>query len=340
MTRARSMRLGLPILFAIALAPAPALAEAARLIDALVKTAGLTAKDVSKAGDKPLARELEVGDRSRSAAFAGVIRIQSDGAALTRGLLRNGVDAPNRGIFSDPAQPGDVAQLTFPDDDMKELPDCRVASCKFKLSQDGIDTARAIDWSGSGAGAEFNRRFRAQAIGYVDGYRSAGNANLIRYADKPQPVALADTIAALSREFSAFGRLAPGFVGYLNSYPGGRRPSMNESIVWSIEDFGYRPTLAIDHVFVDEAPETEGARSLMAVKTIYANHYLAGRIQMGAVVDGQSAFGVPGSFIVLVDRIEFDDTLGSIKRSLLGRGLGSDVEDRLKELRGLADGAL
>ena len=105
-----------------------------------------------------------------------------------------------------------------------------------------------------------------------------------------------------------------------------------------MKNFGYRPTLAIDHVIVDRDPEPSGARSLVAVKTIYANHYLAGRVQLAVVLDGKAALGIPGRFVLMVDRIRFDDRLGGFKRGLLARGLASDVGERLQLLRTLADG--
>jgi hypothetical protein len=146
------------------------------------------------------------------------------------------------------------------------------------------------------------------------------------------------TIESIVGQFEAFRRHAPAFSAYLLSYPEGRLPNMSESILWSIKDFGYRPTLAIAHLVVDPEPETKGAIALLAAKTIYANHYLAGRVQMGAVLDGAVAFGIPGNFILLVDRIEFDDSLSGFKRSLLVRGLVSDIESRMERLRNIADG--
>jgi hypothetical protein len=132
-------------------------------------------------------------------------------------------------------------------------------------------------------------------------------------------------------------RRSPEFSEYLVSYPAGGRQSVSSSMTWAVMDFGYRPTLSIDHFFIDRAPEGAGILALIAAKTIYANHYLAGRLQVGVLIDGAEALGVPGHFIVLVDRIRFDDKLSGFKRSLLARGLSSDVEGRLKFLRSLAD---
>ena len=76
---------------------------------------------------------------------------------------------------------------------------------------------------------------------------------------------------------------------------------------------------------------------LAAAKTIYANHYLAGRVQLGAVLDGAAALGVPGHFLVLVDRVQFDDVLNGFKRKLLGQGMAKSLRERLTLVRDLAD---
>jgi hypothetical protein len=98
-------------------------------------------------------------------------------------------------------------------------------------------------------------------------------------------------------------------------------------------DIGFRPTLTVDHVVVSGESADRGLPSAMALRTIYANHYLAGRLQLAGVIDGPTVFGVPGRFVLTVDQILFDDELGRIKRSLLGRGLRSKVADRLTGVR-------
>ena len=259
------------------------------LVDELVKTGGFARADLEGMGDKPLARELAVPDRTTQAAFVGIIRIRSDGAALAdtlaapeRAPLAKGTHG--RGRFHDPPQPSDVAGIEFSAADLEVLADCKVAACKSKLGRAGIDALGAIDWSQPDAGDRFTKGFRNEALAYVEGYRKSGNASLIVYADKSKPTSLAATIESLMKQFTAFQRQAPGFSKYLTSYPAGRRPGMSDTIMWRIADFGYRPTLVIDHLVVDRQPEVAGATALVAAKTIYADHYLAGRIQMGAVV--------------------------------------------------------
>jgi hypothetical protein len=324
------------------LAPGSGAAEPA-LADELVGAAGFPRAEIESLGEAPLVRDLAVDDPGREAALAGIVRLRSDGAGLAAALasperapLAKGVHA--RGRFHDPVQPGDVSGIEFAPDELEALADCAAAACKFKVGRRGLDGLAAIDWSRPEAGDEFTARFRSEALAYVDGYRKQGNASLALYADKPEPSALGTVIEALVADFPGFARRAPGFTKYLLSYPAGRPPGTSDAIVWQIADFGYRPTLVIDHLVVDRDTEVAGAPVLAAAKTIYANHYLAGRIQMGAVVDGAAALGAPGHFLVLIDRIAFDDELTGFKRKLLSGGLRDSLVARLAYLRALADG--
>lgn len=330
------------ILVACALAASASHADAASLVDDLVKTAAFSKADFQGIGDAPMVRELDVPDPSRHAAFAGIVRIRSDGTALVDALaaperapLPKGTHS--RGRFHDPPKPADVASLEFSDADLEVLADCKTGACKFKLGRTGIESLGAFDWSQPDAGDRFVERFRSEALAYVGRYQKEGNAGLVVYADKSRPDPLGPTVESLVRQFDVFQRQAPGFSNYLLSYPTGRRPGMSDAIVWQLADFGYRPTLVIDHIVVDRQTEAAGATALAAVKTIYANHYLAGRVQMGAVLDGEVALGVPGHFLLLVDRIAFDDELSGFKRTLLGRGLRDSLLARLEFLRTLAD---
>jgi hypothetical protein len=327
----------------IAAAPASRAQTPPPLIEELVKTAGFGRAEIEASGDAPLVRELAVTDPSRRTALAGMVRIRSDGAALADALAAP-EQAPlpkgthGRGRFHDPPRPEDVAGLEFSAAELEVLADCEPSACKFKMGREGIEALAAIDWSQPGAGDDFHGRFRSEVLAYVEAYREKGAAALILYSDKSTPVSLAATLDSLLREFDVVERQAPGFWNHLLRYPTGRRPGMSDAIVWQVADFGYRPTLVLDHVVVERRPEVAGASALAASKTIYANHYLAGRIQVGAVVDGPAALGVPGHFILLVDRIAFDDALSGFKRKLLGNGLRSSLSDRLEFLRTLADG--
>jgi hypothetical protein len=324
------------------LVPTSTLAEMTPLLRDLVETAGFSKKSIERIGDDVLVKELEVENSSRRAAFAGLVRIGTPGAGLADALetldlatIPGAVDGFGR--FGDPPKPADIASLVFSDDDLEVLAECQVEACKFKLDQEGIVQVREIDWDRADAGERFAKLFRDGALNYVRAYREKGNSALIVYDDKSSPVSIAQTLDRLEEQFSELEEEEPRLAAFVTSYPQGRGPAMSDTIVWSVKNFGYRPTVSIDHVVVDRDPETPGATALVTSKTIYASHYLAGRLQLAAVLVGQEALGLPGFYLLLIDQMEFDGHLNGFKRSLLGRGLRDDVKQRMKLLRVLAD---
>jgi hypothetical protein len=323
--------------------PVNVYAESSPLLKDLLDAAGFTQRDVERIGSDADAHEIKVADRSRGVAFAGLVRLRTDGMGLAdavdqMNLVKSPLQAHAFGRFENPATLSDVETLTFSDSDLEVLADCELHNCKFKLSREGIDSLGSIDWQNEQAGDKFTGLFRKEAVDYVNGYREKGADGLLLYNDKSEPQDLGAALASLISTFEKVNRFAPEFSSYLVDYPTGNRSGLTESIIWSIMDFGYRPTLAIDHIIIDRAPEEDGIQALIAAKTIYANHYLAARVQIGILVDGAQAFGTDGHYILLIDRIGFDDKLGGFKRKLLARGLSSNVEDRLDFLRSLADG--
>jgi hypothetical protein len=310
-------------------------------LDALVKRAELDAGAIRDMGDGPLVSELDVGDRSTRASFAGLIRIDGDTEVLRRRIMASdghdvGGEADRSGFFSDPATEADLADLAFDDGDYEVLSECEPASCKFKLTRKGIERIGAIDWTAEDADVRFNELLRCQLVAYVQAYRSEGDSGLIVYADKPEPYSLAGGTRTLLQDLTALRAEAPGLYAYITSHPEGRPAGVSDRIYWSIKSFGYRPTFAVEHILISHEPEFEETETLLVFKTIYLSHYLAARIQVGGLIDGGKAFGVANTYAIMIDRMLFDGKLNGFERKLLGRGLKMDLDKRLRFIRSLA----
>lgn len=341
--RARSRILlfgGLLALVGAAVAPTAAFAEANEVGRQILAFTGISDKQIRSLGDEVLVVELPVSDRSRQAAFAGLVRVPEGSAAL---FSRHDADqapallTPKQfGAFTAPAGDEDLARLELPRDDYEVLAECEPAACRFKLGASGIAFTRSLDWNQSTAPKRFLDWFRGSLDGDVSRYRSEGLAALITYADKPRPYPVAEGIRQLEQQSAPILGLHPSIEAYLETYPEAKPEGVTDRIIWTVSDFGYRPTLSVDHSVVGGSSATEGLGSAMVLRTLYANHYLAGRLQLGTVIEGETVFGVPGHYVLTVDQMLFDDELGGMKRSLLGRGLKSNVSDRLENLRKLA----
>lgn len=322
----------------VTLPPGAAIASPNEAGRRILETTGLSLDAIRGIGDAPLIVELDVPDRSRQAALVGLMRVGADPTPLFRspvGPTAPPLTLPERfGTFS-PAEPGprDLAGLRLAEDDYELLERCRPSDCRFKLDAEAIEAVQSIDWSASDAEQEFLEFFRRSLDADVAQYRDRGLEGLITYADKPRPFPVADGVRRLQRETAPLLELYPDIRAYLDAYPAPTPASVSDHLVWTLSDFGFRPTLSVDHLVVGESGHAEGLRSAVVLRTIYASHYLAGRLQLAGVIDGEKVFGVPGHFVLAVDQILFDDEVGRFKRMLLGRGLASTIEDRLIALR-------
>ena len=289
---------------------------------------------------KPKVIELEVPNRSRQASFAGMVRLPGSGSELFPGP-----DSPppfikpsQVGYFSQPARIDNLASLELADDDYGVLAECKPAKCRFKLDIRGIEEAESIDWKGPGARADFLGWFRAFLLRSTAAYRSQGTAGLITYADKKAPYPVARGVRLLQEAAQPILSRYPAMQAALAGGPkisstAGPEGLRSDRMLWSVSDFGYRPTLSVGRVIISHESGELGLGAAMAIQNIYANHYLAGRLQLGGVLRLRDRAGRTSEFFWLLDQILFDDELGSFKRSLLARGLKSEVQARLAEIR-------
>ena len=306
---------------------------------ALLTYLGIDEKKLASLGGDPLVVEIPVEDRSRQAAFAGLVRVPLDGAKLFFGSAPssppNLIDPASWGYFSKPAALENLASLDLAADDYEVLAECEPANCRFKLDATGIQETRSIDWKSKGADQRFLAWFRDFLVQSVARYRKEGVGGLPTYADKKQPFPVARGIARLAQEAAPLLGLYPGIQTELGQAPPlvDPTPPASDRVLWSISDFGYRPTLSVDRVIVRSGPDNTNLGGIMAMENLYSNHYLAGRLQMGGTFRRENESGKSQDYFWVLDQILFDDKLSGLKRSLLSRGLKSNLSDRLKAIR-------
>ncbi len=131
---------------------------------------------------------------------------------------------------------------------------------------------------------------------------------------------------------------------YLENYPADRPAGLREILFWSEDDLpSLKPTFTIEHEVVYSPPELPGS-TLIAVKQLYADHYLDGALDLTAVVD--QVVGQPGAtggiYLVLVRRWHFDSDFpggwllnvrGKVSGSLSDRTIALLRDDKLRTER-------
>ena len=140
----------------------------------------------------PVTKLLD-SDPTQEVAVFGAIWIAASPAAYVR-LVQDIEHFESGGAFhrtkriGNPASIADFAMLELPEDDVRDLRDCRVGSCDVKLGADALRTLREeVDWGKPSANADVNAIFIRLAVKYVNGYLMGGNAELAIYRDKDRP---------------------------------------------------------------------------------------------------------------------------------------------------------
>jgi hypothetical protein len=305
-----------------------------------LRNVGFSSEEIAAAADAPVVAEVEASSGPRQLAVAGLVHVDATPDRIADWLRRGHglVDhsaVQQSGTFSDPAIAADVAGFRLPESDLELLRECRPGRCKFKLGKLGFETFGAIDWSAPDAGQRASAAAGARMIEYVSAYRARGNAALITYTDKKQPMSLATGVRSLLADAKYVTRYLSALDRHFDRFPEDSAPGAEDILHWSVADYGYRPVTDLVHtvVYVPAAPEDPGPRVVIAQKHLFTSHYFLARVEFIALFAADAGGSPSGTYLVYLDRSLFDDDLGGFKRGLLVRGVLKDVEARLGALR-------
>ena len=221
--------------------------------------------------------------------------------------------------ISDPPKLEDFAQMTLPEEDIRDLRRCRVGNCDVKLSAEGLQIMRTqVRWRTPTEKSDANAVFRRLAFEYVMGYRQGGNARLAVYRDSESPLFVAN-------EFRSMIERAPSLMGmpdlqqYLLGYPTATLSGSSDFFYWQETRFGLKPTIRINHLVVQDRP----GQTVVASKMLYATHYFWAALEQ-RLLQSDPARG-PGFWFVTISRSRIDGIKGLIGRLARGR-VRSDSE--------------
>jgi hypothetical protein len=288
---------------------------------------GFTAREIADVGrERPVARVLDT-DR-RQVAVIGAVKIRAPRERLaarvrTIDYLKGGGNILEVGQFGRTPSAGDLDRLPFEPYDL-DLRTCRAGDCRVRLSSDDIARFhRDVNWRSSSWQAESAAVWREVLSGYASGYVAKGPATLPVYANKEEPLAVADERALLLQE-SAILACAPDLQAYLRDPARPRPPGFETFTYWSLEDFGIRPVIRIIHQGTYQ-PRTPGAPLVVTTDQIYAAHYLDAAVGLAFAVD------VPGEegkafYLVLTTRARTRSLTGFLRTMVRSR-----VQDRSRD---------
>jgi len=116
---------------------------------------------------------------------------------------------------------------------------------------------------------------------------------------------------------------------HLRDYPRTRFGGARDRLHWNVRSHGYRPVTSILHTVAFDPGAGEPTR-LIAAETLYSSHYFYARLQLlGLYQDSEER---EQSYAIYVDRLLFDDKVGSIQRRILRSHVVGDVGKRLEQV--------
>lgn len=99
--------------------------------------------------------------------------------------------------FSNPPEVEDLAILTLPPQEIRDLAACEPGQCHFKLSRRQMELLQKLDFSAPDIEQQANAAMRAMLRDYARAYEADGNRAMIVYADRGKGVDCAAQFAEI-----------------------------------------------------------------------------------------------------------------------------------------------
>lgn len=286
------------------------------LPDVLVRRAmGLSAGDMrALASGVAVVRSLETPVRQEFA-HLGAVRIN---APYERFLERfrdierfeRGPGVPQIGRVGMTPRLDDLAPLQLPPGDVRSLAACRPGSCDVQLGAAVIARfQKEVKWSSPDAPRHVNDITRQMLVDLVRAYQTGGDAALGQYNDGTEPLGVAEQFRALLASSGGLPIPVPDLIAFLRDYPRSRPPGVEDFLYWTVVDFGFKPTIRLNHVVVYRLAPGLPAAYAIAIKQLYASHYFHSTLEIRFLIDDSSA-PRGGTWLLSVTRSRNDGTAG------------------------------
>jgi len=298
--------------------------DPAQFVHTYLTTNSFSAADVSRLEAGDVVSQVDAGRSTETEVLvvaAVKIRVPRAQVVSYYGQMISFVDGKVTtafGRFSSPPAPADVSELAFDRDEIESLKSCRPGACDIRVSGTGLDAMRStVDWGASDYAERANAFARKAAIDYVAAYRARGDAALVTYNDRAEPVALREQWQGLVDNSPILQEYAPELKAYLVRYPEASLPGARDILYWVRENYGPAAIIAIVHGVVYEPP-SHPDRTMVVQKQLYASHYLDGSLAVATLVDGQEG-GRPITYLLYANRSRGDllkGGFGGLKRNV------------------------
>jgi hypothetical protein len=220
------------------------------------------------------------------------------------------------GKLSDPPQLEDFAELTLPDDDIRDISKCRLGKCEVKMSEYAIERFQnEVDWGAPDAHAQANALTRELMLEHVQYYLRDGNVGLGEYRDKKEPMALHREFEGLLENSPYLPEYIPELHAHLLDFPHAELDGATEFLYWSRVKFGLKPLVRLSHTVLYPLDNGEAA---VASKMLYSSHYFRAALELRFLVQDRVRPDADGFYLISINRARADGLTGIIGAMLRG----------------------
>jgi hypothetical protein len=284
--------------------------------------AGISAADVSKLESGAVVTNATDGKSDNEVFVVAAVKIRAPRKRVTDyyGQMIAYVDGKVTlafGRFGAPPSLADVKDLAFDRSEVDDMKSCRPGRCNIRLGGAGLEALRsAVDWTASDYVERVNAFARKAAVDYVAAYQSRGDAALVTYNDRAEPVSMREQWLGILGDSPQFHQYTPELKTYLEQFPAGSLPGSRNVLYWVKEDYGLKPVISIVHGVIYEPP-AQPDRTIVVQKQLYASHYYDGSLAVATLLDTEDG-GRPATYLVYVNRSRGDmlkGGFGGLKRN-------------------------
>jgi hypothetical protein len=242
------------------------------------------------------------------------------------------------GRFSTPATLADVRDLSFDADEIAELKSCKPGRCGLRVGGAGLSAIKsAIDWNAPDPASQVNARVRQAVVDYVNAYLMKGDAALVRYDDRSEPVSAEEQWRGILATSPYFQQYSPALRAYLEEYPRRSLPGSRDVLYWVREKYsGLKPVTTVVHAVVFQPPD-QPERTVVIQKQLYASHYYDGSLAVAVLLDS----GDGGTYLIYGNRSRGDllkGGFGGLKKKVALKQAEQGAEQTLGTIKSVLEG--
>src|SRR5437763_16219767 len=188
---------------------------------------------------------------------------------------------------------------------------------------------KEIDWSAADYPIHVTQLLKQMLVDYVRDFLARGDAALIQYDDKAEPIRLLNEQHELLASSSYHALVDTNQDAKSLSNP--RASLIDNVLIWSKIKFGLKPVVAVNHIMIYQRPQNTGAQILILTKQIYANHYFDSSLGLTAFINIPGP--TPKTYLLYENRSRVDGlggVFGKVKRGIIEDKAVSSLESILR----------